>query len=468
MKTILDYLIENKSKPIISFRGPGHKGRMDIFEQSGYGDFYSDMLKEDITAIPGKDALAGPEGLIRSTMGYYADLYGVQDSYLLTGGCGSGVITTILSCVAPGGKLILGRNSSDAAFEAMRVSGIRPIYMRPELSSETGLEQGITAAEVRMACEDNPDAGAVLITSPNYYGMVSDIAAIADVVHHCGMKLIVDQTNGSHLLFFDAVSGTSTAAENLGADIVINSACNSLLGIAGTGFINVCSNRVDTSSLEDALHSVQAEGSSYLAFGSLDVNEKILRRQGGVIVKSWMDDLVYVYHQLNAISGVKIITSNKLDPTHISVSLAELGVSTDDFVCELRAAHIKHELVHGDYVLFNTGAGNRRSDYDALIKVVRELSQSYGVGNVGSTSPAGNNNFALACTDIPTTKVAMPLYRADGRAIYNPITTYPPGSPIICPGEIISLDVISYVAKALARGDKVIGVDEEGYVFVGD
>lgn len=467
MKTILDFLIENKKRSPISFHKPGHKGRSDIFEKAGYGDFYTYMLKEDITEIPGADALFNPHGLIKSSMEYYADLYGVKHTELLVNGSSAGVIAAILATVPRGGKLILGRNSHHSAFSALRLGDIQPVYMKSEYMKEFGLLGNVPASEIRAACQANPDAAAVLVTSPNYYGMMSELDRIAEIVHQYGMILIVDQASGSHLKFFDAINGTRNAAEDNGADIVINSMHKTLLGITGTGILNVCSDHVKLDVLADKLRMVQTTSPSYLMLGSLDVNEKILRRYGGDMVNTWMDDLRYVYSRLTAIRGVKVLTNEHLDPTRISISLADVGVSAEQLERELRQNGVCAEQVHGKYVLLMTGAGNTREDYIAVVNVVRNLVNHYGMGKQPQVRELDNPDFTLKCVDVPNESESIPLYEADGRALYNPLITYPPGSPIACPGEIMNLEVISYVAHALERGEHVVGVDEEGYVVVG-
>ena len=466
MKTILDYIISNRKTAHISFAAPGHKNRSAIFDRAGYGEFYRDMLASDICANTA-DNMADAENLIRSTMDYYADLYGVSHTELLLNETACGVTAAISTCVPRGGKMILGRDVDRSVFDAMRNGAVQPVYMRSIYNAKFGLNEGISPTEVRMACEDNPEARAVLVTSPNRYGMISDIAAIADIAHQHGMILIVDQTYGAHLRFFDAVNNTASAAEQLGADITINGTDRTLLSLGDTGIMNVCSDRVDIDALQDELRVLQNNRFSYLAMGSLDINEKILRRYGGDMVNTWMNDLRYVYKQLTAISGVKVVTSDSLDPTAISFSLADIGVNGARLAQELESRSIRVEKVHGDYVLLSTAAGNIRADYEALIAAVKSIVDNYGMGSHTLLPQADMPDFVLGCSTVPRNKVSVPLYRSDGRVLYNPIVFYPPGTAVACPGEIMNMEIISSIAKALERGDVVEGVDEEGYIFIG-
>jgi len=174
MKTIAEFLVENKRRDAVSFHMPGHKGRSDIFERAGYGEFLRGMISEDITEIPGADALYCPETTIKAVMDNYAELYGVKHTELLVNGSSAGVMAAVLACVPRGGKLILGRNSHHSAFSALRLGGIKPVYVAPEING-FGLQAEISPETLKKACRENPDASAVLITSPNYYGALSDI-----------------------------------------------------------------------------------------------------------------------------------------------------------------------------------------------------------------------------------------------------------------------------------------------------
>ena len=462
MKTILDYIIENKKNSHISFCAPGHKGRTDIVDRTGYGEFYHNMLNADIPDISGNKFTTK---LIESTEEYYADLYGVRESRLLTGGTGSGVAAAILSHVPTGGKLILGRMQSDAVFNTLRIGEILPVYLDSEFNEEWGVYAGISPAAVRKACLDNPDATAILIESPTYYGAISDIFEISGIAHRHNKILIVDQTYGAHLKFFDAINDTKNAAEDLGADIVIEGTDQNLLSVCGTGVLNICSDRVDIDALDTELSGQY--GNSYLALGSLDINEKVIRRYGGDIVTTWIENLNNTYRKLKAIPGLDIIAGKAHDATKIAVSLSRFGVSSDQLARELAAGNVAIERIFGDYVLCQTGAGNIKSDYQVLINIVSHIAEVYGVVAREKREELETPDFELDCTLIPKVRESVPLFRAEGRTTYEPIIVYPAALKIACPGEIINIELIGYITRALENGNAIEGVDDEGYITVG-
>jgi len=506
--TIIDFLNEQArsasgGKAHISFHMPGHKGRRTLFDKTGYGDFLSNITACDITEIPGADALFCPETTIKAVMDDYADLYDVIRTELLVNGSSAGVMASIIGSVPVGGKLILGRNSHHSAFSALRLGGINPVYLRPEIDSEFGLVAEISPEELERACENNPDASAVLITSPNYYGIMSDIAELARIAHRYGMILIVDQAHGAHLKFFDNEAAAlradgvylrhvSHSAESLGADIAINSTHKTLLSFTGSGILNICTERVDCESVSETLRMLQTTSPSYLLMGSLDINEHIMHKYGTEIISKWREDLTRFYRKAQHINGLTLVGAKQanlaarladseepvsdfamyqtragLDMTKISISMADLGLSGELFDRELRYKGIISEMVHGDFVMFMTGAGNISSDYDALLKALNEISESYGFGAPSKRTANSAPDFVLEAADVPTLSEYVPLYKSDGRVLYDPVIVYPPGTPIACPGEIMTLEVISYIADAIERGEKVTGVDEEGMLRVG-
>lgn len=474
MRTVTDFLIEHKNEDAISFHMPGHKGRKSIFDKSGFSAWSNDMIANDITEIPGADALYCPENTIKQVMENYAALYGVKHTELLVNGSSAGVMASILSSVPRGGKLVLGRNSHHSAFSALRLGGIMPCYLRPQIDSKYNLLGPVSPEEVDNVLACNPDASAVLITSPNYYGMLSNIEAIAAVCRRYDVTLIVDQAHGAHLSFFDREHDYDeagyirySAAENQGADIVVNSTHKTLLSFTGTGILNVCTDRVNINKLSEILRMLQTTSPSYILMSSLDVNEQIMEKWGQAIVKDWIDDLKYFYKKANEIEGLRVVRGSELDATKINISLTEFGLSGSQLEEELRYHGIYVEMVHGDYVMLMTGAGNRREDYKRLLATIERIIDNYGIEGPRSVPLATIPDFVLESGRLPSEGERVPLYSAEGKVLYEPIIIYPPGSPVACPGEVLSYEVISYISQAMAHGDKLSGVDDEGMISVG-
>ncbi|MBQ6582521.1 MAG: aminotransferase class V-fold PLP-dependent enzyme [Mogibacterium sp.] len=466
-QTIAEYLVTHKKEQPIPFHMPGHKGRTDLYKRYGYGEFVRGMFGNDITEIPGADNLQQPADSILRVMENYAELYGVLESKLLVNGSSAGLMASILAAVPRGEELIVARNAHKSVFSALRLGGIRPVYVKPETYGKYNLQGAVSPRSVRDALEAHPDARAVLITSPNYYGVLSNVERIADIAHEYGVPLIVDQAHGSHLKFFDRLSPWKRAAENLGADIAVNSTHKTLLSLTGSSVLNICSDRIDREKLTLLLGMLQTTSPSYLLIGSLDINERILREGADELVAAWKDDLRYFYQMSAEVPGLKVIAGDQMDLTKINISMADYGLSGEKLERELRREGVWTEMTHGDHVQFMTGIGNIRRDYQLALLALDRIGKKYGVTGAPVHEEDMLASFDLELSEVPVEKESIPLYRAEGRVAYDPLIPYPPGIPAVCPGEILSREVILYLQRLVLYGGTVLGVGDEAYINVG-
>ena len=379
--SLTDFLMYHKETHPISFHMPGHKGRGTLYGIYGFGDFIKNVVGNDITEIPGADALQQPRERIKDIMEGYAGLYGAKHTELLVNGSSAGLMASILGSVPRGGKLLMGRNSHRSVYGALRLGGIDPVYIMPEIDDETGLQLGLDPNKIEAALIKDPDIKAVLVTSPNYYGVLSDIERIASVVHLHGRILIVDQAHGAHLKFFDYLRSEDglprRAAENCGADIVVDSTHKTLLSFTGSAILNICTERPDVSRISELLRMLQTTSPSYLLMGSLDINQQILRMDGYNLIKNWDADIKYFYQEAAQIAGLGLIDRIDLDETKVSITMSALGLSGPKLAEELEKRNIWVELTHGDYVMLMTGLGNERGDYEDILAALRDLSVQY-------------------------------------------------------------------------------------------
>ena len=379
--SLTDFLMYHKETHPISFHMPGHKGRSTLYGIYGFGDFIKNVVGNDITEIPGADALQQPRERIKDIMEGYAGLYGAKHTELLVNGSSAGLMASILGSVPRGGKLLMGRNSHRSVYGALRLGGIDPVYIMPEIDDETGLQLGLDPNKIEAALIKDPDIKAVLVTSPNYYGVLSDIERIASVVHLHGRILIVDQAHGAHLKFFDYLRSEDglphRAAENCGADIVVDSTHKTLLSFTGSAILNICTERPDVSRISELLRMLQTTSPSYLLMGSLDINQQILRMDGYNLIKNWDADIKYFYQEAAQIAGLGLIDRIDLDETKVSITMSALGLSGPKLAEELEKRNIWVELTHGDYVMLMTGLGNERGDYEDILAALRDLSVQY-------------------------------------------------------------------------------------------
>ena len=478
-KAITTFLTEHADRNPVSFHMPGHKGSR-IYRENGYGDFLDKIMDCDITEIPGADNLFQTEGIIAETMKRYEKLYGVKKSYLLVNGSSGGLITAILACVRPGGKLIMARNSHKSIFNALGLASIEPVYAYPEEAEGCGILGEITAEEVARCIDENPEAEAVILPSPNYYGICSDIKAIAEEVHKRGKVLIVDQAHGAHLKFFGKYGGAGAAlcgafpesAEEQGADIVINSIHKTLASFTQSALLNLCSDRVNPFPLEDKLQTIESSSPSYPMMATLDINADLLENAGERLIRRWADNLDYFYADACKIPGLSVLMPKNLDRTKLNIDMSAYGINGNQLEEMLMERDIFIELVTGNIVMCMTGIGNTRRDYERLLEALSEIAaQQRGAAEKrGEFKKAEQPQVLTRILEqraVPVEKEFVPLKEAAGRVCASSIIPYPPGIPIVCPGEVIDEDIIEYVKERRDAGEKVIGLTAAGTVCVG-
>ncbi|QOX64648.1 aminotransferase class I/II-fold pyridoxal phosphate-dependent enzyme [Anoxybacterium hadale] len=487
--SIHDFLAQHSKKEAVSFHMPGHKGSL-LYKRFGFDDFLGNIMNYDITEIPGADNLFQTEGAIKSVQDRYAALYGCKKSYLLVNGSSGGNIAAILASVGQGKQLIMARNCHKSVFNALTLGGIKPVYVYPETIGEYGISGAIEPAAVEKLIAENPDAEAVFITSPNYYGICSDIKSIAQIAHHSGKILIVDEAHGAHLQFSKALPASALES---GADLVINSTHKTLASLTQSAVLHCNSEIVDHYLLEDKLQCVQSTSPSYILMASLDINAKILERHRNVLMEEWVHNLDLFYRRISKIPGLKTMGQMEgLDWTKINFSLGALGISgaqLDHILME--EYNIFIELFTGDWVMAMSGIGNKSEDYDRLASALEAIA---GKDHLYESNSSPNDSHASSIDydsanerndkkkgsgvrltppkqalmfDIPTQKKRVKLADSEGMICASSIIPYPPGIPLICPGERIEAEAIAYIQTMRELGEKVIGVNELGEVIVG-
>lgn len=503
-----EYLLSNMRRGMTRMHMPGHKGA-GIFQNTGHGRLLEHLAEVDITEIPGADDLFNPDpnGPIGAMMAWYAALYKVKKSYLMVNGASGGLLAAILAVCGRGEALIVARNCHKAVTNAMALGQVRPVYVYPAMLEEYGICGPVTAAQIEEAIRANEDAKAVLVTSPNYYGVLSDIKAIAEVCHRCGKVLIVDQAHGAHLAFFDEVEGTCRSAERGGADLVINSIHKTLAGFGQTAVLNVqgktahgpCPGGVDLLALEDRLQMVQTSSPSYLLLSSLDANGEILENNRGELIYEWGQDIQRFYEEAAKMPEVRVIPPAPwMDATKINVGVTEPALSGAALAKILRERYsIQVELYNRDMVMCLTGIGTGWNDLGKLLQALHRIVESHqeeqtaygaesaavmgaaaGVMAAVRESPeqpapwtpaAGSEAWLVPheVAAIPEEKEWVPAASAAGRIAASSVTPYPPGVPLICPGERYTEEDIRHITLLEEEGEIVMGLSEDCRVQVG-
>ena len=470
-----DFLLQHADRDPVSFHMPGHKGTA-IFRKYGYGEFLDKFVDCDVTEIPGADNLFQAEGIIKDVMERYAALYDVQNSFLLINGSSGGLIASVMASVRPGGKLIMARNCHKSVFNALALAGVSPVYAQPEFIEEYGISGAVPVEEIVRCMDENPDADAVILPSPNYYGICSDIEAIAKAVHSRGKILIVDQAHGVHLKFFHKFGfgeGMPKSAEESGADLVIGSIHKTLASLTQSAILNHNTDRVSKYVLEDKLQMIESSSPSYILMSFLDINAEILENHGADAIGEWRRRLNEFYEQLQQIPGLKIMGTEtgagSMDMTKVNIDMGAYGIDGAALEQELMKYGIFSELYAGNVLMLMTGIGNTKEHVDRTIAALKDIAARHELREIAAAT--GKSRFKApqmgTLHPIPVDKELVPLDEAAGRICASSIIPYPPGIPFVCPGEEITEEMIAYVKALRDDSEKVIGLTDKSEVIVG-
>jgi len=470
---IQDFLLEHASCDPVSFHMPGHKGSA-LYRRMGYGKFLDNFMDCDVTEIIGADNLFQTEGIIKESMERYAELYGVKKTYLLINGTSGGILAAMMASVPKGKKIIMARNCHKSVFNGLVLADIQPVYAYPEMIDEYSISGKISPEEIDSLLAENSDAEAVILPSPNYYGICSDIETIAEKVHKHGKILIVDQAHGAHLPFFSkyGIKNMPKSAEEAGADMVICSTHKTLASLTQSAVLNLNSDRVDPYILEDKLQMIESTSPSYVLMASLDINASLLSEHGEELFRQWEKNLNIFYDRADSIKGLKYIDKiDCLDWTKINFSLGDMGLMGDETEeILLKNYNIFIELFTGDMVMCMTGIGNTGKHIKRLTDALEEIAsdqreKGVSAGREKKTIKVPVNKASLF--EIPKNKMKVKLEDAEGMICASSIIPYPPGIPFICPGEQLTAEAIDYVKDLRSKGEKVIGISSEGDIIVG-
>ena len=470
---IQDFLLAHADKHPISFHMPGHKGSA-IYRRFGYDRFLDSFMDCDVTEIAGADNLFQTEGIIKECMERYAALYGVRRTYLLINGTSGGILAAMLASVPKGRKIIMARNCHKSVFNGLVLGDIQPVYAYPEIIEEFGISGRIPAEEIETLLSENPEAEAVILPSPNYYGVCSDIRKIVQIVHRHGKILIVDQAHGAHLPFFNkyGIKNMPESAEMSGADMVICSTHKTLASMTKSAVLNLNSDRVDPFILEDKLQMIESTSPSYVLMSSLDINASILEEHGEELFRQWENNLDLFYEKADRIKGLRFVDRKEyMDWTKINFSLGDLGLSGSELETILMKKYgIFIELFTGDLVMCMTGIGTTAEDIEKLVKA---LSGTAGEA-AGRRKSALENNAARPVPpgkaklfEIPANRKKIRLQDAAGKICASSLIPYPPGIPLVCPGEELTRETVEYIIGLRRKGEKVIGVSGTDEILVG-
>lgn len=445
----------------LPFHMPGHKLGRGIPEH-----LLKNIAALDITEIPGTDNLHNPSGVIKEAQELAAHAFGADKTYFLVNGSTCGMHAIISTVCKSGQKLIVTRDCHKSAFGGMLLAGVEPVFIMPEFNKAFGMMACITPEAVERALIDNPEAAGIILTRPNYYGACCDLERIAGVVHSYGKILAVDEAHGAHLGFSDKLP---VSAMDAGADICVQSAHKTLPAFTQGAYLHVKAGRVDVERLEFMLDILQTTSPSYIIMAFLDIARGIMQQDGEQLLSRLVSDIQGFKTEAAGIKGLRFledgdISGGRLDETRIVANLEELGLTGYE-VQKLLRKDYRVEVEMSDFTNV-VAIATVADDTEALRRLFEAVS------GIGSKYGSNKSLYRPKHTgfEIPPIKLGLnealktereevDLQKAAGRICRSIIAPYPPGIPLVFPGEIITPEIVGYLLETLKCGGIVAGVD---------
>ncbi len=469
MSDLYKNLIEYSNSDYYPFHMPGHKRNIE----DGVSPF-----SYDITEIDGFDNLHNPQGILKIAMEEAAEFYGTDKTYYLVNGSTCGLLSAICGVTSRGDKILVARNCHKAVYNAIYLNELTPVYINPEYIEMYGINGGISPEVVRYELSENPDIKAVIITSPTYEGVVSDVQRIAEIVHKRGIPLIVDEAHGAH---FGLHTGFPQSAVKSGADIVIQSVHKTLPSLTQTALLHIRSDIVNVSEVERFLHIYQSSSPSYVLMSSIDECINKLKSDGLFLFEPYVKRLeVMLTHEKQLthlkIIGREIVGKNAvydLDPSKIVISVRGTSYTGSRLYKEmLEKYHLQLEMASGDYAIAMTSPMDTEDGllrlFMAMVEIDRDM-RIYGddtkneVVNYMIPKPIVMENIYKA-THSDTEELL--IENAVGKISNEFVYLYPPGSPILAPGELITNDIVKLINDYRASGLSVEGLRDSSAEYI--
>lgn len=463
LSVISNYIKENNT----CFHMPGHKMGRGISRE-----LLKDIEKLDVTEIPGLDNLHFPKGAIFDAQGLAAKAFGSDNTFFLVNGSTCGIHAMIMSTCKRGDKLIVGRDCHASVINGMMLSGVEPVYIKPGVDKDFAISTVVSCEEIKQALEENPDAVGVLLTRPNYYGICFDNEKVADLVHSYGKILAIDEAHGAHLRFCGKLPHS---VMDKGADICVQSAHKTLPAFGQGAYLHVKGTRVDVERLKFVLRMLETSSPSYVIMTYLDIARCIMEEQGEKLILRLLESIEALKERIVSSTGLKILDCEDKeyfnDKTRLVINFKNAGITGFEVEKILRFGYnIQVEMADIFNIVCIATVSDDKESIEKLGAALEAIWKNHRKEKVLEEFCIEDINIPLMrylpheVFDLDATLID--IKDAVGKVSKALITPYPPGVPIVCPGEIIGGREVKLICEILDKGGNVNGVGEEGRVMV--
>ena len=463
---LFDAIMEYDAKRPAYFRIPGHRYEKGINPR--WREVVGDKIFGfDLTETPLCDDLHNASGAIKEAEDLASELWGSDYTHFLVNGSTCGNQVAVMTTAFEGEKICIPRNAHKSALMGLILGGAKPVYITPYLDDVWGLQGGITPEQAEEMFKENPDCKGMMVVSPTYYGVTSDIKGLAEVCHKHNAILMVDEAHGAHCYFSDKLPGGAIA---LGADIAVQSIHKVTGSFTQSSMIHVKSKLVDRAKLEANLHLVQSTSPSYVLMTSLDMARHYMATEGQMMINRALELAQDARERINKIPGLKCASKAdlegragiyKLDETRLTFSAAELGVTGfdlkkmlfDEYDCDVELANHMNALA---IVTF----ANEKEDLDRLVNALADIAKRFANGKPlykAKPLPPQPEFVITPRQAYFGNKKRVKWEDCLGMVMAEYIAPYPPGIPLIYQGERMSKEVWDYISEVKARNGHIHG-----------
>lgn len=462
---VLEAMTQHLQNRVVPFDVPGHKGGRGNSELTDF--LGKSCLKADVNSMKPLDNLCHPVSVIKEAQDLAAEAFGAKTAFFIVNGTTGSVQTMIMTACKSGDKIIMPRNVHRSAINALVVNGAVPVYVNPGTNKELGIPLGMSVENVKKAIAENPDAKAVLINNPTYYGVCSDLREIVRIAHENNMLALVDEAHGTHFYFGENMPVSGMAA---GADMAAVS-MHKTGGSLTQSSILLCGSNINSDYVRQVINLTQTTSGSYLLISSLDIARKNLALNGKSIFKKTVQFAEYARNEINKLGGYyafgnELCDNNAFydfDKTKLSVHTRDIGLAGIEVYDILRDDYgIQIEFGDIGNILAIISAGDRALEIERLISSLSEIKRLYSKDKTGMFDHEYINPEVITAPQkaFYNNKRSVPINQSSGMVCGEFVMCYPPGIPILAPGEKITDEIINYINYAKEKGCFMTGTQD--------
>lgn len=447
------------------FDVPGHKcgkGNPELTEFLG-----KSCLSIDVNSMKSLDNLCHPVSVIKQAEELAAEAFGADHVFFMVNGTTSAVQAMIFSAVNAGEKIIMPRNVHRSAINCLVLNGAIPVYVNPDVNKELGIPLGMRLEKVEQAIRENPDAKAIFVNNPTYYGICSDLKGIVELAHKNGMLVLADEAHGTHFYFGENLP---ISAMQAGADMSAVSMHKTGGSLTQSSFL-LTGKDVNSSHVRQIINLTQTTSGSYLLMSSLDISRRNLALNGKEIFKKVIDLASYAREEINRIGGYytfseKLINGNSIfdyDITKLSIHTREIGLAGIEVYDILRDKYgIQVEFGDLGNMLAIISVGDNKLAIERLVSALSEIKRLYSKDKEGMF----DHEYITPIVRVSPMEAfnapqkSVPISESEGKISGEFVMCYPPGIPIVAPGELITAEILDYIAYSKDRGCMLTGTED--------